>query len=96
MVSLSYNPQICTLEIAGYIASAFIGLSMGLIGGGGSILTIPVTLSHRYLWCTYRIGNRIFGNRRRLFIETRIGDNNEAAKETIGTSLLIIALNSLI
>jgi uncharacterized membrane protein YfcA len=30
------------MEIAGYIASAFIGLSMGLIGGGGSILTIPV------------------------------------------------------
>ena len=30
------------MEIAGYIASAFIGLSMGLIGGGGSILTLPV------------------------------------------------------
>ncbi|MEO6348526.1 MAG: sulfite exporter TauE/SafE family protein, partial [Aquaticitalea sp.] len=30
------------MEIAGYIASAFIGLSLGLIGGGGSILTVPV------------------------------------------------------
>jgi len=30
------------MEIAGYIASFFIGLSLGLIGGGGSILTIPV------------------------------------------------------
>src|SRR5688572_21666960 len=30
------------MEIAGYIASLFIGLSLGLIGGGGSILTIPV------------------------------------------------------
>ncbi len=28
--------------IAGYIAAVFIGVSLGLIGGGGSILTIPV------------------------------------------------------
>ncbi len=30
------------MEIAGYIASLFIGVSLGLIGGGGSILTMPV------------------------------------------------------
>lgn len=30
------------MEIAGYIASLLIGLSLGLIGGGGSILTVPV------------------------------------------------------
>ncbi|HEY0896808.1 MAG TPA: sulfite exporter TauE/SafE family protein [Sphingobacteriaceae bacterium] len=30
------------MELFGYIASAFIGLSLGLIGGGGSILTVPV------------------------------------------------------
>lgn len=30
------------LEIFGYLAAAFIGLSLGLIGGGGSILTVPV------------------------------------------------------
>lgn len=30
------------MEIAGYIASVFIGISLGLIGGGGSILTVPV------------------------------------------------------
>ena len=30
------------MEIAGYIASIFIGLVLGLIGGGGSILTVPV------------------------------------------------------
>lgn len=29
-------------EIIGYIAAAFIGISLGLIGGGGSILTVPV------------------------------------------------------
>lgn len=30
------------MEIFGYFASALIGLSLGLIGGGGSILTLPV------------------------------------------------------
>lgn len=30
------------MDIAGYFASIFIGLLLGLIGGGGSILTVPV------------------------------------------------------
>jgi uncharacterized membrane protein YfcA len=30
------------MHITGYIASLFIGISLGLIGGGGSILTVPV------------------------------------------------------
>jgi uncharacterized membrane protein YfcA len=30
------------MEILGYLASLLIGLSLGLIGGGGSILTLPV------------------------------------------------------
>lgn len=30
------------MNIAGYTASVFIGISLGLIGGGGSILTVPV------------------------------------------------------
>lgn len=30
------------MEIFGYIASIIIGISLGLIGGGGSILTVPV------------------------------------------------------
>ena len=30
------------LEIIGYVSSLFIGVSLGLIGGGGSILTVPV------------------------------------------------------
>ena len=34
--------QSFTMIIAGYIASLIIGLSLGLIGGGGSILTVPV------------------------------------------------------
>ena len=31
-----------SIEIIGYIASILIGISLGLIGGGGSILTVPV------------------------------------------------------
>ena len=30
------------MEIVGYLAALVIGLSLGLIGGGGSILTVPV------------------------------------------------------
>lgn len=30
------------IEIIGYLASLLIGISLGLIGGGGSILTVPV------------------------------------------------------
>ena len=30
------------MEIIGYVASIFIGLVLGLVGGGGSILTVPV------------------------------------------------------
>ncbi len=30
------------MEIWGYFASALIGISLGLVGGGGSILTVPV------------------------------------------------------
>lgn len=30
------------MEVVGYLASLLIGISLGLIGGGGSILTVPV------------------------------------------------------
>ena len=30
------------MEIIGYLSSVIIGISLGLIGGGGSILTVPV------------------------------------------------------
>jgi uncharacterized membrane protein YfcA len=30
------------MEIAGFVASVLMGLSLGLIGGGGSILTVPI------------------------------------------------------
>ena len=30
------------MELAGYLASVFIGIILGLLGGGGSILSIPI------------------------------------------------------
>jgi uncharacterized membrane protein YfcA len=30
------------MEVAGYLAAILVGLSLGLIGGGGSILTVPI------------------------------------------------------
>ena len=30
------------MEIAGYFAALLIGISLGMIGGGGSIITVPV------------------------------------------------------
>ena len=30
------------MEIIGYLASVFIGITLGLVGGGGSILTVPI------------------------------------------------------
>lgn len=38
---LKLHPHL-RMEILGYIASIIIGISLGLIGGGGSILTVPV------------------------------------------------------
>lgn len=37
-----FASQTAAMEIAGYVASLLIGISLGLIGGGGSILTVPV------------------------------------------------------
>ena len=37
------------MEVLGYISAILIGLSLGLIGGGGSILTVPVMAYLFYL-----------------------------------------------
>lgn len=37
------------MDILGYLASIFIGISLGLIGGGGSILTVPVLVYLFYI-----------------------------------------------
>ena len=42
-LSLNYQLQFCgMIELIGYAAALLIGISLGLIGGGGSILTVPV------------------------------------------------------
>src|SRR5664279_4292343 len=30
------------MEVIGYVLAALVGISLGLIGGGGSILTVPI------------------------------------------------------
>lgn len=39
---LIFASQFWKMEIAGYIAAVFIGIVLGMMGGGGSILTVPV------------------------------------------------------
>lgn len=36
------GPWVYFMEIAGYLIAVLIGLSLGLVGGGGSIITVPV------------------------------------------------------
>ena len=36
-----------SLEVFGYIAAIVMGLVLGLIGGGGSILTVPILVQAR-------------------------------------------------
>lgn len=48
------------MEIAGYIAAFLIGISLGLIGGGGSILTIPVLVYLFQIQPTIATGYSLF------------------------------------
>ncbi len=48
------------MQAAGYIASAFIGVSLGLIGGGGSILTVPVLVYLFFISPTLAISYSLF------------------------------------
>ncbi|MES2332886.1 MAG: sulfite exporter TauE/SafE family protein [Bacteroidota bacterium] len=48
------------MEIAGYLAALLIGLSLGLIGGGGSILTIPVLVYLFHIQPTVATGYSLF------------------------------------
>lgn len=42
MLIVQHKILYLSMDIAGYFASILIGVSLGLIGGGGSILTVPV------------------------------------------------------
>ncbi len=48
------------MEIAGFIAAFFIGISLGLIGGGGSILTIPLLVYLFHIPPTIATGYSLF------------------------------------
>lgn len=48
------------LELAGYIAALLVGLSMGLIGGGGSILTVPILVYLFHISPTLAISYSLF------------------------------------
>src|SRR5476649_1192669 len=48
------------MEIAGYLAALLIGVSLGLIGGGGSILTIPVLVYLFQIQPTLATGYSLF------------------------------------
>lgn len=48
------------MELAGYIASALVGITMGLLGGGGSILTVPILVYLFYLSPTLAISYSLF------------------------------------
>lgn len=48
------------MEILGYIASIVIGISLGLIGGGGSILTVPVLVYLFYVDPVIATGYSLF------------------------------------
>jgi len=41
-IDFTFARQTATMEIIGYALALVIGLTLGLIGGGGSILTVPV------------------------------------------------------
>ena len=42
LFSFYFSTFVLMTELAGYIIAVLIGISLGLIGGGGSILTVPV------------------------------------------------------
>ncbi len=80
------------MEIIGYIAAVFIGVSLGLIGGGGSILTVPVLV--------YLFGiNPILSTSYSLFIvgsTSLIGAYNNYRKQLVSIkTALLFGLSSI-
>src|SRR5690606_20844093 len=74
------------LEIIGYFAALLIGLSLGLIGGGGSVLTVPVLV--------YLLGLRpVIASAYSLFIvvlTTLVGSYNFYKKGVVSMKTAIV------
>lgn len=82
-----------TTEILGFIASIFIGVSLGLIGGGGSILTLPVLV--------YLLGiNPVVATAYSLFVvgtTSLVGAGNFMRKQLVNyRAALVFALPSFV
>jgi len=81
------------LEILGYISASLIGISLGLIGGGGSILTVPVLV--------YLIGmNPVAATAYSLFIvgfSSLIGAGKYTSKKLVSyKTAIVFGLPSLV
>ncbi|MCP1386303.1 sulfite exporter TauE/SafE family protein [Runella salmonicolor] len=82
-----------SIEIFGFSASIFIGISLGLIGGGGSILTLPVLV--------YLLGiNPVLSTAYSLFVvgtTSLVGSVNYMRKELVNyRAALVFAVPSFI
>ena len=82
-----------TTEILGFIASIFIGVSLGLIGGGGSILTLPLLV--------YLLGvNPVVATAYSLFVvgtTSLVGAGNFMRKQLVNyRAALVFALPSFV
>jgi uncharacterized protein len=82
-----------TAEILGFSASIFIGISLGLIGGGGSILTLPVLV--------YLLGiNPVLSTAYSLFVvgtTSLVGSVNYMRKELVNyRAAVVFAIPSFI
>lgn len=82
-----------TIELLGYVSAAVIGFSLGLIGGGGSILTVPALV--------YLVGiNPVLSTSYSLFIvgtAALVGSYNYMKQELISyKTAIVFAIPSLI
>lgn len=82
------------MEIVGYVAAVLIGVSLGLIGGGGSILTVPVLV---YL---FGIGDAVLATGYSLFIvggTSLVGAFRAMAQKKVEVKMAIVfAIPSLV
>ena len=81
--------QTVIMEIAGYLSSIIIGVSLGLIGGGGSILTVPVLV---YLFAVDAVAATAYS----LFIvglTSAVGSVGYFRKGLVNTESLLLYLS---
>ncbi len=84
------------MQTAGYLAALLIGISLGLIGGGGSILTIPVLVYLFHIQPTLATGYSLFivgcSSLAGAYKNYRRGNINFKAAFYFGTASIITVL----